>query len=47
MNLRVALYLAFILLAFAVAGAVDLAEEERLSFAGYVAERVEIANRAH
>jgi hypothetical protein len=28
MNLRVALYLAFILLAFAVAGAVDLAQDE-------------------
>ena len=30
MNLRLALYLAFILLAFAVAGAVDLAEEENV-----------------
>jgi hypothetical protein len=43
MTLRIALYLAFVLAAFAIAGAVDLAEEERLSFPGYLAERVELA----
>lgn len=40
MNIRIALYLALILLAFGAAGAIDLAEEERLSMQGYVAERL-------
>ena len=39
MNLRIALYLLLILAAFAVAGAIDLAEAERTSLSGYIAER--------
>lgn len=36
-------YLALILLAFGLAGRIDMQEQERLSVAGYVAERVELA----
>ena len=41
MNLRILFYLAFVLAAFAVAGAIDLAEQERLSVQGYVNEHLE------
>jgi hypothetical protein len=42
-NLLIVVYLALILLAFALAGRIDMEEQERLSVAGYVAERVELA----
>jgi hypothetical protein len=45
MSLRIALYLLLVLAAFCVAGAIDLAEEERLSLAGYVNEHLVISNK--
>ena len=40
MNLRTVLYLLLIVAAFCVAGAIDLAEQERTSVQAYIAERV-------
>lgn len=37
--------LAFLLAVFAVVGYIDMMEEERLSPAGFVAERVAISNK--